>query len=56
MLVSRTAFICDQNIYVYILCLVIDKLMPLLFVYLHNSFSTGHKYLLQRNKLPAAIK
>ena len=33
-----------------------DKFMPLLFIYQLNSFSTGHKYLLQRNSLPVAIK
>ena len=49
-------FICEPKIYVYIICLLFDKFMPLLFVYHLNSFSTGYKYLLQRNSLPVAIK
>ena len=40
--------ICEPNIYTYIIHLIIDKFMTLLFVYQLNSFSTGHKYLLQK--------
>ena len=56
MFVSGYARICEPNTYIYIICLLIDRFMPLLFVYQLNSFSTAHKYLLQRNSLPVAIK
>ena len=52
MFVSGTAYIFEPNIYIYIFWLVINKLVPLLFYYQLNSFSTGHKYLLERNSLP----
>ena len=54
MFVSGSASISKPSIYVYIICF--DKFMPLLFIYQLNSFSTGQKYLLQRNSLPVAIK
>ena len=44
--------IYKPNIYVYIICLLMDKSMLLLFVYQLKSFLTGHRYLLQRNSLP----
>ena len=49
-------FMCEPNIYVYIICLLMDKFVPLLFVFQLNSFSTGQKYLLQRSSLSVAIK
>ena len=56
--IKQCMYLWQLNIYVYIyiICSLMDKFMPLLFIYQLNSFSTGHKYLLQRNSLPVAIK
>ena len=56
MFVSGNACICEPNIYVYIIYLLINKFVLVLFVHQLSSFSTGHTYLLQRNSLPIAIK
>ena len=56
MFMTGNACICEPNIYVYIICLLINMFIPFLILYQLSPSSTGNKYFLQRNSLTVAIK
>ena len=54
--IRQCMYLWPKHLCMYIICLLINKFMPLLFIYYLNHISTGHKYLLQGNSLPITIK
>ena len=48
--------ICQSNIYVYKICLLINKFLSLLFVYQLKSLTAGHKFLVIKKQLTSSYK